>query len=126
VDTDPEPYLFEPEYTDEELQVLDAERARREAESSEAAEQQGAEGRWRSGEDWRCSCGACQPMPTEVKSFCCTEWDLVLPLLGRLEIYHHHHHHHQEKNHHRECITRSENFAAITNPGVIETFFSCS
>ena len=33
------------------------------------------------------------------------------------EIYH------QEENRRRECITRNENFAAITNPGVIETFF---
>ncbi|MDF4300264.1 hypothetical protein P3449_27330 [Vibrio parahaemolyticus] len=44
-DKDPEPYLFEPEHTDEELHVFDAERARREAE--------------------------------------CTEWDSVLPSLGR-------------------------------------------
>ena len=34
-DTDPEPYLFEPEHTDEELHVFDAERARREAECTE-------------------------------------------------------------------------------------------
>ena len=34
-DTDPEPYLFEPEHTDEELRVFDAERARREAECTE-------------------------------------------------------------------------------------------
>ncbi|MDG2633026.1 hypothetical protein P7M35_24710 [Vibrio parahaemolyticus] len=33
-DTDPEPYLFEPEHTDEELHVFDAERVRQEAESS--------------------------------------------------------------------------------------------
>ncbi|MDG2594872.1 hypothetical protein P7M37_24140 [Vibrio parahaemolyticus] len=33
--TDPEPYLFEPEHTDEELHVFDAERVRREAECTE-------------------------------------------------------------------------------------------
>ncbi|MDF4345901.1 hypothetical protein P3386_23950, partial [Vibrio parahaemolyticus] len=34
-DTDPEPYLFEPKHTDEELHVFDAERASREAECTE-------------------------------------------------------------------------------------------
>ena len=42
INQDPHPYLFEPEHTEEELQVLEEERARREA---EAAEQPGAEER---------------------------------------------------------------------------------
>ena len=72
-DTDPEPYLFEPEHTDEELHVLDA-----------------------------------APILLHIVGF-------GAAIVG--EIYH------QEENRRRECITRNENFAAITNPGVIETFF---
>ena len=40
INQDSHPYLFDPEHTEEELQVLEEERARREA---EAAEQPGAE-----------------------------------------------------------------------------------
>lgn len=53
VDTETEPYLFEPEYSGEELQELDAERARREAESEAA----------RTGEARWCRCGTCHSMP---------------------------------------------------------------
>ncbi|KAK2896378.1 hypothetical protein Q8A67_010866 [Cirrhinus molitorella] len=50
---DPEPYLFEPEYTENEL----LERERKES----VSEQKGG------GQPIRiwCKCGACQPMPTE-------------------------------------------------------------
>ena len=61
INQDPRPYLFEQEHTEEELQVLEEERARREA---EAAEQPGAGERLRAGMNWWCSCGACKPMPS--------------------------------------------------------------
>lgn len=65
-------YLFEPEYTDEELLAQDAERmARTEEQQPEAAS------RLRSTETWRCSCGHCIAMTTEEDSLCCEEWDLV-------------------------------------------------
>ncbi|KAK2874102.1 hypothetical protein Q8A67_021255 [Cirrhinus molitorella] len=55
---DPEPYLFEPEYTENEL----LERERKES----VSEQKGG------GEPIRtwCKCGACQPMPTERYTAC--------------------------------------------------------
>ena len=74
---DPEPYSFEPEYTDEELQTLEAVR--------QDAEQIDVEGRIRTNTDWWCKCGTCQPMPTETECLCCNEWDRVLPSMSRLD-----------------------------------------
>lgn len=113
-DEDPQPYLFKPEYTEEELHVLEAEHARREAET---VEQPGAEGRVRIGMDWWCRCGACQPMPTENECFCCTEWELVRPSMGRLDISG------EEDSTQRDCVTTNDAFPALVNPAVVETFF---
>ena len=69
-------YLFEPEYTDEELLALENESAEREvqrAEQAVAASQPGTSVTW-----W-CSCGCCVQMDTEEESLCCKEWDIIQP-----------------------------------------------
>ncbi|KAK7168520.1 hypothetical protein R3I93_004741 [Phoxinus phoxinus] len=94
-------YLFEPEYTDEELQEL-RERATRERELPvvNAATQPRISGNW-----W-CTCGDCKAMDTEQECLCCTEWDL----LSR----------DTQENH---CFVQSEDFPALINKAVLETFF---
>ena len=71
---DGRPYLFEPEYTDEELLALENERVDREA---QRAEQAVVASRPRTSVTWWCSCGCCVQMDTEEKSLCCKEWDII-------------------------------------------------
>ena len=94
---DPEPYSFEPEYTDEELGTLEAVR-------------QDVEGRIRTNTDWCCKCGTCQPMPTETECLCCNEWDRVLPSMSRLD------------DNQNICVTTMEDFSALIHPAV-DVFF---
>ncbi len=63
--------LYEPEYTDEELFETE-ERTRREREQAEESEPAAAE-RQRILGDWWCSCGCCDPKPTEDQCLCCRE-----------------------------------------------------
>ncbi|ROL40821.1 hypothetical protein DPX16_9815 [Anabarilius grahami] len=57
------PYLFEPEYTEEEISQME--------ETAAATHTSQASGRRRSNETWWCTCGKCQPLPTEEESQCC-------------------------------------------------------
>ena len=52
-----EPYFFEPEYTDEELQQMENDRERRETEQAEAQayNHQASEARLRTSGDWCCT-----------------------------------------------------------------------
>ena len=59
---DGSPYLFVPEYTDEELLALENERTEREAQRAEQAE---VASRPRTLATWCCSCGCCVQMDTE-------------------------------------------------------------
>ncbi|ROL45986.1 hypothetical protein DPX16_15545 [Anabarilius grahami] len=61
------PYLFEPEYTEEE--------------TAAATHTSQASGRRRSNETWWCTCGKCQPLPTEEESRCCLDWTISIPPL---------------------------------------------
>jgi len=79
-----EPYMYEPEYTDEELIEMDAKRSEREKKSVEtAAPGDAIENRDRTSGDWWCQCRKCIQMPTEDECFCCREWDLVTNADGR-------------------------------------------
>ena len=93
---------------------MEDECARREAKT---VKQPAAEGRVRTGMDWWCRCVACQPMPIENKCFCCTEWDLVLPLMGRLDISG------EEDSTQRDCVTTNDAFPALVNPAVVDFHF---
>lgn len=62
------PYLLEPEYTEEEIRQMD--------ENAAATHTSQASGRRRSNETWWCTCGKCQPLPTEKESQCCHDWTI--------------------------------------------------
>ena len=87
---DGSPYLFVPEYTDEELLALENERAEREAQRAEQAE---AASRPRTSATWWCSCGCCVQMDTEEESLCCKEWDIIQPTVSQDSA---------------QCVTRTE------------------
>lgn len=101
---DPEPYLFEPEYTEEELAQMD--REREETQEDEAA---GGTMRTRANSTWWCQCNYCAQMSTEEESFCCTEWDQVLPPVQLEDT--------------TQCIAATDAFAAMIHPSVVDFFF---
>lgn len=107
VNREPRPYMFEPVFSEEELRALDLER--------DAPTSQGdSDERRRANTNWWCECGMCQPMPTEMECFCCTEWDKVLPSLESNA---------PEEEGDRTCVTATEDFSAMIHPAVLNFFF---
>ena len=100
------PYRFEPEYTDEELFERRMQRERAE----QLAREQATTARPRMGANWWCCCGHCTAMATEEECLCCSEWDLR-PEKTRIDA---------PQN---TCLTTLEDFSAMTNRAVVETFF---
>ena len=112
-------YLYEPEYTDEDLRQMDIERAERERRAREA----GPTVRERENVTWWCSCTECAPMPKEVESHCCREWDLAVPLLLEMQDLSVSGEQDSQSSAPSCCIVKHPNFPAIVNPGVLQTFF---
>ncbi len=54
-------------------------------------------------------------LPIETECLCCTEWDLVLLSMGRLDIYG------EEDSTQRDCVTPNYTFPALVNPAIVET-----
>lgn len=106
---DPQPYLFEPEYTEEELAAMDREREEREAEPTGAGE------RARTNSNWWCTCDCCEQMPTETESLCCSEWDQVLPSMVGINL--------ADDPEQNSCVAASDAFAAMIHPVVVDFFF---
>lgn len=102
------PYLFEPEYTDEELAEMDRRRAAEEEEAAAAAAAAPANAPIRCEGDWWCGCGRCQPMATEDECLCCCESDVFRNVLHNTEA---------------RCVTATEEFPPLITPGVVRTFF---
>ena len=109
------PYLFEPEYTDEELLQIQ-EQTRIAREGQRADEDEAAAARTRISEDWWCSCGCCNSMPTEEECLCYNEWDL-LPNIGGLDVSW------DDTETTRRCVTTLEDFPPLINRAVLDTFF---
>lgn len=106
---DGRPYMFEPEYTEEEL--LERRRRReREGERAQAeeaaAQQESLAAQPRTTGSWWCSCESCDKMPTEEECFCCKDWDV---LHGRTEGV--------------ACVTLGEGFRSLLHLWVLEAFF---
>ncbi|XP_061877782.1 uncharacterized protein LOC133630284 [Entelurus aequoreus] len=111
-DFDGRPYLFEPEYTDEELQEIE-ERTRRDGVGQQAEGTEPAAARLRNTGNWWCSCGCCVLLPTEEECLCCREWDLLQPaVFGDYPV-----------DGTQRCVTSSEDFPSLINRAVLETFF---
>lgn len=100
------PYLFEPEYTDEELAQIEEEQRAAEAASAEIAEATDTPSRCEG--DWWCSCGGCRLMATEEECLCCRESDIFRSLLDNSDA---------------RCLTATDNFPSLINPGVVKVFF---
>ncbi|XP_077081441.1 P2X purinoceptor 7-like [Siphateles boraxobius] len=113
-------YLYEPEYTDAELEQMDKEREEREREDREVVQSDAgpttAVARGRMNDKWWCTCSNCEVMPTEVESYCCHEWELIMPQMQNLSID-------EDANAPSVCITSNDVFPAMLNAGVLETFF---
>lgn len=109
-DIDPEPYLYEPEFTPEEVEQRRKEREEREKQRGQA----GQSVQSRCDSNWWCLCGGCQPMPTEMKSFCCLEWDMVLPSMAR-----------DDQPDDSTCVCANPNLIAMLHPAVVDFFFRC-
>jgi len=124
-----EPYMYEPEYTDEELIEMDAKRSEREKKSVEtAAPGDAIENRDRTSGDWWCQCRKCIQMPTEDECFCCREWDLVIPHITELELDTSFQDldvsGHSASRDRPMCITEHPDFPPFLTCEVLETFFS--
>lgn len=127
-----EPYLDEPEYTDEELKEMDAQRAKSASveETDQPPPVAAAENRERTSGDWWCHCRKCVQMPTDNECFCCREWDLVIPQIQQLDLDTSF----QDLDISGDstvqdrvrpvCITEHNDFSALINTGVLETFFN--
>ena len=109
---EPEPYLYEPEFSEEELRALEIERQEEEV----AIAQQPEDVRMRANTNWWCECGGiCQSMPTEIECLCCGEWDKLLPSMTRLNAS-------DQDEHARSCVTATEDFTALIHPAVLDFF----
>ena len=105
------PYLFELEYTDEEL--LHREERMREWGGQQAEEGELAAAKTQSSGNWWCSCGCCNRLPTQGECLYCQEWDLLMSEIGGRDV---------SDTIHR-CVTTSEDFPPLINRAVLETFF---
>ncbi|XP_038163456.1 uncharacterized protein LOC119798171 [Cyprinodon tularosa] len=108
-----EPFLYEPEYTDDELRYMD------EAAAAQAEPQTPLCYRRRASETWWCKCGNCQAMPTEEESICCVDWDLLMPPLEDLNISTDE----TESTSQRLCVTQNTDYPPLLTRGVLEMFF---
>ncbi|CAL9690980.1 unnamed protein product [Knipowitschia caucasica] len=109
---DPEAYLFEPEYTEEELAQMDHEREQRQ----ERLQTEAIEERTRANSNWWCKCDCCEKMPNEIESLCCSEWDQVLPSATGAIV-------HLAENGQRTCVTATDAFQAMIHEAVVDFFF---
>lgn len=97
------PYLFEPEYTDNELRQME--------ETATATRLSQAIVRPRSNETWWCTCSKCQPLPTEQECQCCHEWTISIPPLERNSEP-------ASATSLSSCITEHDGFSALLNNSV--------
>ncbi|XP_054870061.1 uncharacterized protein LOC129349773 [Amphiprion ocellaris] len=118
--TQPMGYLYEPEYTDEEMCQIALQRAERERVDREVEVEAGATAgvaRSRVTDNWWCTCFKCEIMPTEVECYCCHEWELIMPQMQDLSI------HEDVDVPAQVCIINHHVLPALLNAGVLQTFF---
>ena len=113
-DYGPAPYMYEPEYTDEELIQMESEAIVQEQVDADLSDARRRH--LEAPHEW-CKCNNCAKMPKDEECLCCAEFYLWSPDLAEdisasddaLAL---------------PCITASEDFAPMINRAVLETFFS--
>lgn len=110
VDFFAQPYLFEPEYSDQELREME--------EASAAAARLQASERQRSHQKWWCSCSKCCEMTTEVESICCHEWNIAMPQLQDADEDI------AESVPSHTCLTEDPDFSPLLSRSVLHVVFS--
>ena len=109
-------YLYEPQYSDEQLQLIEeqeaAAAATAEAEGLTVADEE--PGMARAGADWWCLCAHCSPMDTEVESVCCKEFERCRFLLEEIS---------DSDEDTDICVVDHPSFAPHMDSGVLDTYF---
>ncbi|CAL8342984.1 unnamed protein product [Merluccius merluccius] len=118
VETGVRGYLYEPQYSDEQLRAMEeqeaAEAAAATAEAGDlpAVDEEPAMARARA--DWWCLCSHCAPMDTEQESVCCREFQRCQFLLDEIK---------ESEDDTDVCVVDHPSFAPHMDSGVLETYF---
>ena len=105
-----QPFLYEAEWTDAELRRREEERDAEEAAAARPAPERPS----RANSNAHCQCLQCPPMPTDVESVCCTEWEhrdiqfIFDEFADDTKL----------------CITEHISFSCHLDRGVLTTYFS--
>lgn len=115
VDTDVPGYLYEPEYSDEQLRAMEDETAEAAAatDALPAAEEEPAGAR--AGAIWWCLCSNCAPMDTEQESVCCREFQRCQFLLDEMME--------SDSDDPDVCVVDHPSFSPHMDSGVLQTYF---
>ncbi|KAK0137190.1 hypothetical protein N1851_026619 [Merluccius polli] len=118
----PRGYLYEPEYTDAEIRQMELERAEREERAREEAQDEAGAtagvARDRVDRQMVVHLFEVSTNAYRVESYCCHEWDLIMPQMQNLSIDE------EASAPVSVCITNHEDFPAILNAGVLQIFFN--
>ena len=84
----------------------------------QAEEGELAAAKMKSSGNWWCSCGFCDPLPTQGECLCCQEWDLLMSKIGGRDVSR------DDTSDTIQCfVTTSEDFPPLIKRAVLETFF---
>ncbi|XP_055050357.1 uncharacterized protein [Misgurnus anguillicaudatus] len=113
-------YLYEPQYSNEQLRMMEEQEA---VEAAAAPDEQDLLGgqeeepeQARVGSDWWCQCTCCAPMETEKESLCCYEFHRCQFLLEEMADSAH-------QTAPLACVTQHPSFEPHMDRGVLETYF---
>ena len=106
-----EPYMFEPEYTDQELFIMEQQALQQQQQQQDDAHGETRQRQLADPREW-CNCQnkRCSKMPYDEECLCCSEFYLWRPenAEGETDL---------------PCLTTHEDFIPLINRGVLETFF---
>ncbi|XP_055025174.2 uncharacterized protein [Misgurnus anguillicaudatus] len=112
LESDVRGYLFEPQYSEEQLRQMEEQEAAAVA-AAVALPVAGEElGLTRAGRNWWCLCSRCAPTDTEIESVCCREFDRCQFLLDEIAT-----------SDEDVCVVNHPSFAPHMDSGVLDTYF---
>ncbi|XP_077061941.1 uncharacterized protein LOC143714601 [Siphateles boraxobius] len=114
-ETDVRGYLYEPQYSKEQLRLMvEQEAAAAAAEAGDLPVASEEPGLARAGADWWCLCSHCAPTDTELESVCCQEFQRCRFLLEEMS---------EADKDMDVCVLNHPSFAPHMDRGVLETYF---